>query len=59
MLLSMGIRSIRLITNNPNKGDSLSRFGITVVERVPMLVEEDPVRAGYLRTKRDKLGHLL
>jgi 3,4-dihydroxy 2-butanone 4-phosphate synthase/GTP cyclohydrolase II len=59
MLLSMGIRSIRLITNNPEKGDSLSRFGITVVERVPMLVADDPVRADYLRTKKEKLGHLL
>jgi GTP cyclohydrolase II len=55
----MGIRSIRLITNNPEKGDSLSRFGITVVERLPMLVADDPVRADYLRTKKEKLGHLL
>ncbi len=59
MLLSMGIRAIRLITNNPEKGESLARFGITVVERVPMLVAEDPVRAEYLKTKKEKMGHLL
>jgi 3,4-dihydroxy 2-butanone 4-phosphate synthase/GTP cyclohydrolase II len=59
MLLSMGIRAIRLITNNPEKGESLARFGITVVERVPMLVADDPVRAEYLKTKKEKMGHLL
>ncbi len=59
MLLSMGIRSIRLITNNPEKGESLTRFGITVTERIPMLVADDPVRAEYLKTKKEKMGHLL
>jgi 3,4-dihydroxy 2-butanone 4-phosphate synthase/GTP cyclohydrolase II len=59
MLRSLGVRAIRLITNNPEKGDSLARFGISVVERVPMIVEHDPVRAGYLRTKKEKLGHIL
>jgi 3,4-dihydroxy 2-butanone 4-phosphate synthase/GTP cyclohydrolase II len=59
MLLSMGIRAIRLITNNPEKGESLARFGITVVERVPMLVADDPVRADYLKTKKEKMGHIL
>lgn len=59
MLLSMGLRRIRLITNNPAKAESLSRFGITVVERIPMLVEPDPYNERYLRTKREKLGHLL
>jgi 3,4-dihydroxy 2-butanone 4-phosphate synthase/GTP cyclohydrolase II len=59
MLLAMGIRSIRLITNNPAKAAALSRFGISVVERIPMVVEADPYSEAYLRTKREKLGHLL
>ena len=59
MLLAMGIRSIRLITNNPAKGAALARFGITVVERVPIIVEPDPYSEAYLKTKREKLGHLL
>lgn len=59
MLRSLGVRAIRLITNNPEKGDTLSRFGISVVERIPMIVEHDPVREGYLKTKKEKLGHIL
>ena len=59
MLLAMGIRAIRLITNNPAKGAALARFGISVVERIPMVVESDPYSETYLRTKREKLGHIL
>lgn len=59
MLLAMGIRAVRLITNNPAKAVALSRFGISVVERIPMVVEPDPYSEAYLRTKREKLGHLL
>jgi 3,4-dihydroxy 2-butanone 4-phosphate synthase / GTP cyclohydrolase II len=59
MLLSMGLKKIRLMTNNPAKGESLARFGITVVERIPMLVEPDLYSERYLRTKREKLGHIL
>lgn len=59
MLLAMGIRAIRLITNNPAKGVALARYGISVVERIPMVVEADPYSEAYLRTKRDKLGHIL
>jgi 3,4-dihydroxy 2-butanone 4-phosphate synthase/GTP cyclohydrolase II len=59
MLLALGIRAIRLITNNPAKAAALSRFGISVVERIPIVVEADPYSEAYLRTKREKLGHLL
>lgn len=59
ILRAMGIHSIRLITNNPAKGEQLARFGITITERIPMVVEADPLSAGYLRTKREKMGHLL
>jgi|688.fasta_scaffold02343_10 3,4-dihydroxy 2-butanone 4-phosphate synthase/GTP cyclohydrolase II len=59
MLLALGVRQIRLMTNNPEKGAVLERYGISIVEQVPMLTPEDPCSAGYLRTKREKLGHLL
>jgi 3,4-dihydroxy 2-butanone 4-phosphate synthase/GTP cyclohydrolase II len=59
MLLAMGIRAVRLITNNPAKAVALSQFGISVVERIPMVVEPDPYSESYLRTKREKLGHIL
>lgn len=59
MLLAMGIRAIRLITNNPAKAAALARFGIAVVERIPMVVAHDPYSEGYLKTKREKLGHIM
>jgi 3,4-dihydroxy 2-butanone 4-phosphate synthase/GTP cyclohydrolase II len=59
MLLSMGVRAIRLITNNPAKAAALARFGIAVVERIPMVVAHDPYSEGYLKTKREKLGHIM
>ena len=59
MLLSMGVRAIRLITNTPAKGAALARFGISIVERIPMVVAHDPYSEGYLKTKREKLGHIM
>ena len=55
----MGVRAVRLITNNPAKGAALARYGISVVERIPMVVETDPYSEAYLRTKREKLEHIL
>jgi 3,4-dihydroxy 2-butanone 4-phosphate synthase/GTP cyclohydrolase II len=59
MLLDLGIRSIRLLTNNPAKVDGLSGFGIEVAGRaaLPVLVTEENLR--YLTAKRDRLGHQL
>jgi 3,4-dihydroxy 2-butanone 4-phosphate synthase/GTP cyclohydrolase II len=59
MLSALGVKNIRLITNNPEKGATLNRYGISVVERVPMIADADPCSAEYLRTKREKMGHLL
>jgi 3,4-dihydroxy 2-butanone 4-phosphate synthase/GTP cyclohydrolase II len=59
MLTALGVRSIRLITNNPRKATEVAAWGIAVVERVPTIVSDDPCSARYLQTKRDKLGHLL
>jgi len=59
MLLSLGIRKMRLMTNNPKKLIGLQGYGIDVVERVPIQAVTTKNNKNYLKTKRDKLGHLL
>jgi len=59
ILADLGIRRIRLLTNNPLKRTALQRYGVEIVERVPLEVPARPENIGYLKTKRDKLGHLL
>jgi GTP cyclohydrolase II len=58
-LKALGIRDVRLLSNNPDKVDQLERSGIRVVERVPCRPRTSRHSASYLRTKKDKLGHLL
>lgn len=55
----LGVRSISLLTNNPNKFAGLSRAGITVAGTIPLRTDPNPFNAGYLATKRSKSGHLL
>jgi 3,4-dihydroxy 2-butanone 4-phosphate synthase/GTP cyclohydrolase II len=59
ILFDLGVRRMRLLTNNPTKRIGLESYGITIVERVPISVAPRPENVGYLRAKRDKLGHLL
>jgi len=59
ILLDLGLRSIRPITNNPRKLVGLEGYGLRVHDRVPIVQPEHSESAGYMRTKRDKLGHLL
>jgi 3,4-dihydroxy 2-butanone 4-phosphate synthase/GTP cyclohydrolase II len=59
ILRDLGAMRIRLITNNPKKIEGLETYGIAVVERVPVEVPPHPGNIRYLRTKREKLGHLL
>lgn len=59
MLAHVGVDTVRLITNNPNKVAYLTENGIEVVERVPLLVGVNDMNAEYLATKRDRMGHLL
>lgn len=59
MLLDLGARRARLLTNNPAKIEGLERYGVEVVERVPLRISPNPSNLGYLRTKREKMGHLL
>ena len=59
ILFDLGIRCVRLLTNNPDKVRTLQQYGIDVVERVPLEVAPRPRNRAYLRTKRAKFGHLL
>lgn len=59
ILADLGLSSIRLLTNNPRKIIGLEAFGLRVVERVPLKVDAHAENEGYLRTKREKLGHWL
>ncbi|HJQ73890.1 MAG TPA: bifunctional 3,4-dihydroxy-2-butanone-4-phosphate synthase/GTP cyclohydrolase II [Gaiellaceae bacterium] len=58
ILLDLGLKSIRPITNNPRKMIGLEGYGISLGERVPIVQPTHDENAGYLRTKREKLGHL-
>ncbi len=59
MLLDLGIRKIRLMTNNPKKLVGLQGYGLEIVERVPIEIKPNPLNENYLKTKQEKLGHLL
>lgn len=59
ILKDLGIRQIRLLTNNPRKIKGLEGYGLEVVERVPIQMPENEDNTGYLHTKQAKLGHML
>lgn len=59
MLVDLGVRRIRLLTNNPRKVAGLSGYGLTIVETVPIEVEPNPYNVRYLKAKKEKLGHRL
>ena len=59
VLAEFGIRKIRLMSNNPRKISALEEAGIEQIERIPIEIPPSETSANYLRTKKDKLGHLL
>ena len=59
ILQFFGLKAIRLISNNPEKVEAVEKAGVQVVERVPCLADVLDSRIAYLRTKREKMGHLL
>lgn len=59
ILRDLGIRKMRLMTNNPKKIIGLNAYGLEIVERVPIEIQANPDNKNYLKTKRDKLGHLI
>lgn len=59
ILAHLGIRKLRMMTNNPKKIIGLKGYGLEVVERIPIVVEANMKNIDYLRTKQEKMGHLL
>jgi len=58
MLVDLGVKEMRLLTNNPKKIVGLEGYGLTIVDRVPLAVVPNPDNARYMDTKREKMGHL-
>lgn len=59
ILFDLGVRDIRLLTNNPRKVVGLDGYGLRIIERVPIQIPPNESNARYLKTKKDKLGHIL
>jgi 3,4-dihydroxy 2-butanone 4-phosphate synthase / GTP cyclohydrolase II len=59
ILVDLGVTTMRLMTNNPAKYGGLDGYGLEIVRRVPLLTEPNPENIAYLRTKRERMGHLL
>ena len=59
ILRDLGVRKMRLMTNNPKKVVGLRGYGLELVERVPLEIDPNEINVSYLRTKRDKMGHLI
>jgi 3,4-dihydroxy 2-butanone 4-phosphate synthase/GTP cyclohydrolase II len=58
ILHDLGVREMQIITNNPRKIIGLEGYGLKMVGRIPLIIDDDEYNADYLRTKREKLGHL-
>jgi 3,4-dihydroxy 2-butanone 4-phosphate synthase/GTP cyclohydrolase II len=59
ILVTLGVKKMRLMTNNPRKIVGLSAYGLEIVERIPLEVPPNESNVRYLSTKKDKLGHML
>ncbi|MCH8913430.1 MAG: bifunctional 3,4-dihydroxy-2-butanone-4-phosphate synthase/GTP cyclohydrolase II, partial [Planctomycetes bacterium] len=59
ILRDLGLRKIRILTNNPKKAQRLAVYGLEIVEQVPIEIAANEHNRDYLRVKRDKLGHFL
>jgi 3,4-dihydroxy 2-butanone 4-phosphate synthase/GTP cyclohydrolase II len=59
ILVDLGVKRMRLLTNNPRKRAGLEGYGLEVVERVPIEIKPQKENQRYLRTKKDKMGHML
>jgi 3,4-dihydroxy 2-butanone 4-phosphate synthase/GTP cyclohydrolase II len=58
ILFDLGIRQIRLLTNNPTKRNALAGYGLEIVEQIPLIISPNDNNRRYLETKKSKMGHL-
>ena len=58
ILSDLGVKRIRLLTNNPKKIVGLEGYGLEIVEQVPIRIKPNPHNVKYLKTKKEKLGHM-
>jgi 3,4-dihydroxy 2-butanone 4-phosphate synthase/GTP cyclohydrolase II len=59
ILVDLGITTMRIMTNNPSKRGGLEGYGLEITERIPLETKPNPENINYLRTKRERMGHLL
>jgi len=59
ILKDLNIKTIRLLTNNPTKISGLDKYGLDIIERVPLVIQPNTTNKKYLNTKKEKLGHML
>ena len=59
ILADLELSTIRLLTNNPKKIEGLEKYGLEIVERVPLVISPNKINKKYLKTKKEKLGHYL
>jgi 3,4-dihydroxy 2-butanone 4-phosphate synthase/GTP cyclohydrolase II len=59
ILRELGVKSMRLLTNNPDKVYQLEEFGLEISERVPIQMKATPYDAFYLKTKQKRMGHMI
>ena len=59
ILADLGVCKIKLLTNNPKKIEGLEKYGIEIIERIPIIIKPNKINKKYLKTKQEKLGHYL
>jgi len=59
MIKSLDVKTVKLMTNNPKKIDGLTRYGVKVTGRIPLIIPPNVHNVNYLKTKKDKSGHML
>ena len=59
ILADLGLSTIKLLTNNPKKIEGLEKYGLEIVERVPIVIKPNKINKKYLKTKKEKLGHYI
>jgi len=59
MIKDLGLQSLHLLTNNPDKVEQLEKYGITISSRIPIEIEANPYDSFYLETKKNRMGHIL